>query len=26
MENNWKYHDWPGKAEDTEKARKELSI
>ncbi|MEI6711827.1 MAG: hypothetical protein WCK88_06700 [bacterium] len=25
MQNNWKYHDWPGKIEDVEKARKELS-
>ncbi len=25
MENNWKYHDWPGNSEDIEKALKELS-
>jgi transketolase len=24
MENNWKYHDWPAKDGDYEKARKEL--
>lgn len=26
MEKNWKYHDWPARAEDTEKARAELSM
>lgn len=24
MENNWKYHDWPGKSVDVEAARSEL--
>jgi transketolase len=24
MEGNWKYHDWPGKPEDIEKAHTEL--